>query len=297
MSKKTQSTLSGFFKPKAKDAAPPAPKKRKLEDDSPITPEQRRRMEDSRKLAMMRLEAKKKGLKPPTKLPADILTLPGTWAEVLKDQAKSGHFQRLRKLLTSEYQNKVIFPPKKFLFEAFKRCDFKDVRVVIVGQDPYHGAGQAHGLCFSVQKGTRVPPSLRNIYKELKSDSEGLFVPPKHGDLSRWADQGVLLLNTVLTVRQGQANSHRKKGWEEFTDAVIRAISEKKEGVVFLCWGRPAEAKTRLVLRRKHCVLTSSHPSPLGATKTAKPFIGCRHFSKANAYLKSKGKKEIDWQL
>lgn len=296
--KKRQSTLSGFFcKPKPKDAEPAASAKRKREDDSPITPAQRKRMEDSRKLSLLRREAKEKGEKPPTKLPSDILTLPGTWADVLKNQPKSGHFIRLRKLLATEYVSKTIFPPKDLLFEAFKRCDFKNVRAVIVGQDPYHGPGQAHGLCFSVQNGVRIPPSLRNIYKELKTDFDGTFVPPTHGNLSKWADQGVLLLNTVLTVRKGQANSHRKKGWEEFTDAVIRVISEKKEGVVFLVWGRPAEKKTRLVMRRKHLVLTSSHPSPLGATKTAKPFIGCRHFTKANAYLKSKGKKEIDWQL
>ncbi|HYF66956.1 MAG TPA: uracil-DNA glycosylase, partial [Ohtaekwangia sp.] len=180
--------------------------------------------------------------------------------------------------------------PGKEIFRAFDSCSFEDVKVVIIGQDPYHGPGQANGLCFSVRDGVRVPPSLQNIFKEIKLD---LGKPiPVSGDLGRWADQGVLLLNATLTVRGSSPGSHQKKGWEEFTDQIIRTISDEKEHVVFLLWGAYAQKKGEVIDRKKHLVLMSPHPSPFSADRG---FFGCKHFSKTNEYLRSKGLKEIDW--
>ena len=200
--------------------------------------------------------------------------------------------------MDNAYRTKTVFPPRADIFAAFNETPWDNVRVVVIGQDPYHGTGQAHGLCFSVRRGNRVPPSLRNIYKELATDIPG-FTKPSHGFLSEWATQGVLLLNTVLTVQKATAYSHRKKGWETFTAAALRKLAREREGLVFLCWGSGAHklADECGVSPRKHLVLKSSHPSPLGATKTKSPFIGSRCFSKANAYLKERGLKEIDWRV
>lgn len=187
---------------------------------------------------------------------------------------------------------KVIYPPDDDIFNAFKLTMPATLKVVIIGQDPYHGPNQAHGLCFSVNKGNKVPPSLRNIYKELASDIAG-FEIPVHGDLSHWAEQGVLMLNTVLTVEQGQAHSHKKRGWEVFTDNVIKHISAEFENVVFLLWGAPAQKKAQLVDTARHSILSAVHPSPLSAHRG---FFGCQHFSKTNELLSSFGKHAIDWQ-
>ena len=220
-----------------------------------------------------------------------------SWHEALAPEFAKPYFKQLDAFLTSQYRSKTVFPPEHQIFEAFRLCDLDRIKVVIIGQDPYHGRGQGHGVCFSVQRGIRPPPSLKNIYKELKSDL-GLPVP-SHGYLKKWADQGVLLLNAVLTVISGQANSHRKRGWETFTDAVIALINKKCENVVFLCWGKPAQVRAKNVSRTRHCIIESSHPSPLGATKTAKPFIGSKCFSRANDYLKKQHGADaaIDWKL
>ncbi len=191
--------------------------------------------------------------------------------------------------MKKEYLSATVYPPPKFVFHAFELCPFEKVEVVILGQDPYHGPGQAHGLSFSVPEKVRIPPSLQNIYKEIMSDVGGTI--PISGNLEHWARQGVLLLNATLTVRAHQAGSHQHKGWEEFTDAVIRTISEKKEHVVFILWGRYAREKKRLIDSSKHLILESAHPSPFSATA----FFGNKHFSKTNEYLKKWGKKEIGW--
>jgi uracil-DNA glycosylase len=188
---------------------------------------------------------------------------------------------------------KHIYPPLPQVFSALDLCPFDKVSVVIVGQDPYHGPGQAHGLCFSVVEGIQPPPSLINIFKELESDPAVDFRRPKHGSLVKWAQQGVLMLNACLTVRRGDANSHQKHGWEAFTDAVIAAVNRRRSGVVFLLWGKPAAEKCKAVDSRRHHVLTAPHPSPLSA---ARGFFGCRHFSKANALLRAAGRPPIDWQ-
>ncbi len=190
-------------------------------------------------------------------------------------------------------QGAIVFPKPSDVFNAFNLTPFNEVKVVILGQDPYHGAKQAHGLSFSVQKGVAVPPSLRNIYKELQTDIPG-FNMPSHGNLSSWAKLGVLLLNATLTVRENEPSSHQKMGWEQFTDQAIRALSEQREGLVFMLWGRHAQAKASLIDTKKHLVLMAAHPSPFSAYAG---FFGCKHFSKANAYLLSKSEKPIDWQL
>ena len=213
-----------------------------------------------------------------------------SWKNRLLDEFKKNYFENLIGFVKSEYQTQTIFPPGKEIFKAFDCCSFENVKVVILGQDPYHGINQANGLCFSVRDGIRMPPSLVNIFKEIQQD---LGKPiPKSGDLQRWADQGVLLLNATLTVRSGTPGSHQNKGWEIFTDAVIKKISDEKEHVVFLLWGAYAQKKGEVIDRNKHLVLMSAHPSPFSADRG---FFGCKHFSKANAYLKSKGLKEIDW--
>lgn len=213
-----------------------------------------------------------------------------SWKQHLAPEFERDYFKNLATFVKDEYLGeKAIYPPPKQIFHAFEMCPFDQVKVVILGQDPYHGPGQAMGLCFSVNDGVPVPPSLQNIYKEIKSD---LGKPiPATGNLDRWARQGVLLLNATLTVEAHKAGSHQKKGWEEFTDAAIKVLSAEREHLVFLLWGAYAQKKGAVIDPRKHCVLTSAHPSPLSATR----FFGCKHFSKANAYLQEHGIPEIDW--
>jgi uracil-DNA glycosylase len=213
-----------------------------------------------------------------------------SWKTLLSDEFEKPYFQQLTSFVRDEYKSQTIYPAGGDIFKAFDRCDFSDVKVVIIGQDPYHGQGQANGLCFSVGETVAMPPSLLNIFKEIRNDL-GKPIPPT-GDLERWAKQGVLLLNATLTVRAASPGSHQNKGWELFTDAVIKKISGEKEGIVFLLWGAYAQKKGEIIDRSKHLVLMSAHPSPFSADRG---FFGCRHFSKSNAYLKSKGKVEIDW--
>jgi uracil-DNA glycosylase len=213
-----------------------------------------------------------------------------SWKERLNQEFEQPYFQQLITFVRQEYKTKTVYPPGKEIFKAFDYCPFDNVRVVIIGQDPYHGPGQANGLCFSVHDGIRMPPSLLNIFKEIQNDL-GKSIPVS-GDLSRWANQGVLLLNATLTVRASEAGSHQNKGWEQFTDAVIKKISEEKEHVVFLLWGAYAQKKGEIIDRSKHLVLMSAHPSPFSADRG---FFGNKHFSQTNTYLRSKGLKEIDW--
>lgn len=213
-----------------------------------------------------------------------------SWRNRLHDQFNQPYFENLIDFVRSEYSSQIVYPPGKEIFRAFDTCSFEDVKVVIIGQDPYHGPGQANGLCFSVRDGVPMPPSLKNIFKEIKLDLGKVI--PASGDLGRWSDQGVLLLNATLTVRGSSPGSHQKKGWEEFTDQVIRTISNEKEHVVFLLWGAYAQKKGEVIDRKKHLVLMSPHPSPFSADRG---FFGCKHFSKTNEYLRSKGLKEIDW--
>ena len=214
-----------------------------------------------------------------------------SWKEVLAEEFNKEYFARLTQFVKEEYNSGTpIYPPARLIFNAFDHCPFNDVKVVILGQDPYHGAGQANGLCFSVNKGVAFPPSLMNIFKEIQSD---MGTPiPQNGDLTRWSDQGVLLLNATLTVRASQAGSHQKRGWEEFTDAAIRELAERRENIVFILWGSYAQKKGAFIDRSRHLVLTSPHPSPLSAYQG---FFGNHHFSKANEYLAQHRKKEIIW--
>ncbi|OZB61637.1 MAG: uracil-DNA glycosylase [Lysobacterales bacterium 14-68-21] len=223
----------------------------------------------------------------------DRVRLEPGWKARIGDYLERPDMQALAAFLRAEKRaGKVIYPPGPEIFAAFDHTPFDAVRVVILGQDPYHGPGQAHGLCFSVRPGVRIPPSLDNIFKEISRD---LGLPrPDHGCLTPWADRGVLLLNAVLTVEQGLAGSHQGKGWEGFTDAAIEALNRDREGLVFLLWGSYAQRKGRLIDSRRHCVLTSVHPSPLSAHRG---FIGCGHFSKANAWLERHGQAPIDWSL
>lgn len=214
------------------------------------------------------------------------------WKTVLMDQFQSPYFLTLKEFLVEEKKNYTLYPPGRLIFNAFQLTPFDRVKVVILGQDPYHGKGQAHGLCFSVPRGIPKPPSLVNIFKELKEDI-GMTIPD-HGNLENWADQGVLLINATLTVRDGQAGSHQKRGWESFTNRVIEVVSQEKNGVVFLLWGRFAQAKETLIDGSKHLILKSAHPSPLSAHNG---FFGCRHFSRTNDYLEKQGKPGIDWTL
>lgn len=218
-----------------------------------------------------------------------------SWFEVLKDEIQKPYIQSLKGFLDKEWSSGVtIFPPKELIFNAFRNTPFESVKVVIVGQDPYHGMHQAHGLCFSVQKGIPVPPSLKNIYKEMEQD---LGIPPaSHGCLESWAKQGVLMLNATLTVRAGQPKSHYGQGWEMFTDAVIQKLCDREDPIVFILWGRSAKEKCENILnirRHPHAVLTAAHPSPFSATQ----FFGCRHFSQTNAALEKWGKSPIDWKV
>ncbi len=213
-----------------------------------------------------------------------------SWKELLKDEFEKDYFKTLANFVRQEYKTKTIYPPGKDIFKAFDLCPVDNVKVIIIGQDPYHGKGQAHGLCFSVKDGIKIPPSLRNIYKELNDDT-GKSIP-ETGNIEHWAKQGVLMLNATLTVRAGQAGSHQGKGWETFTDAVIKKISEKKSNLVFILWGAYAQKKGQVINPEKHYILKSAHPSPFSAHNG---FFGNRHFSKTNKFLKSKGFEEIKW--
>lgn len=213
-----------------------------------------------------------------------------SWKSRLAGEFEKTYFTQLIDFVKTEYQTQTIYPPGKEIFKAFDACAFDEIKVVIIGQDPYHGPGQANGLCFSVHDGIRMPPSLVNIFKEIKQDL-GKPIPPS-GDLERWAKQGVLLLNATLTVRASTAGSHQNKGWETFTDAVIKKVSDEKTNVVFMLWGAYAQKKGEVIDRSKHLVLMSAHPSPFSADRG---FFGNKHFSKANEYLKSKGIGEIEW--
>ena len=213
-----------------------------------------------------------------------------SWQRALAPEFQEDYFKKLKSFLVEEKKKGVVYPPGKLIFEAFNRTPIDKVKVVIIGQDPYHGPNQAHGLCFSVADGVKIPPSLRNIYKELISDIG--IEAPNNGNLSSWADQGVLLLNATLTVRAHEAGSHQKKGWEQFTDQAIQKVSEHCENVVFLLWGAFAQKKSALIDNNKHHILKSVHPSPLSAHRG---FLGCKHFSMTNEYLIAQGKKPIDW--
>lgn len=213
-----------------------------------------------------------------------------SWKGKIGKEFEKDYFVQLVQFVRNEYASQTVYPPGKEIFRAFDCCSFEDVKVVIIGQDPYHGEGQANGLCFSVRDGVRQPPSLQNIFKEIRSD---LGKPiPASGDLERWARQGVLLLNATLTVRSSSPGSHQNKGWEIFTDAAIKIISDEKSNVVFLLWGAYAQRKGEVIDRSRHLVLMSAHPSPFSADRG---FFGSKHFSKSNEYLRSKGLKEIDW--
>lgn len=217
-----------------------------------------------------------------------------TWADVINNEKQQTYFKQAVEFVDQERQlGKTVFPPEQDVFNAFEATEISATKVVIIGQDPYHGPNQAHGLCFSVLPGVKTPPSLANMYKELAQDIEG-FVIPEHGYLQDWAQQGVLLLNTVLTVEQGKAHSHAKCGWETFTDKVIEVINQHQHDVVFLLWGAHAQKKGRFIDREKHHVLTAPHPSPLSAHRG---FFGCQHFSKTNQILRTLNKDVIDWCL
>jgi uracil-DNA glycosylase len=215
-----------------------------------------------------------------------------SWKSALWQEFQSEYFAQLKDFLKKEKSIYRVYPPGPQIFNAFNRTPLDKVKVVILGQDPYHGGGQAHGLCFSVPKGVKPPPSLVNIFKEIHTDT-GLPIPT-HGNLESWADQGVMLLNATLTVRATFAGSHQNKGWEKFTDRVIQTVSEHCENVVFLLWGKYAQAKETLIDARKHLVLKAAHPSPLSAYNG---FFGCKHFSKSNDFLRKKGVKEVDWKI
>ena len=215
-----------------------------------------------------------------------------SWQHFLVDEIQQPYFKELMLEVDNEYQNHICFPPKELLFAAFDHCPFEDLKVVIIGQDPYHGVGEASGLCFSVNDGVRIPPSLRNIFRELNDDLGTLFLPTS-GNLEHWEKQGILLLNASLSVRKDSPNSHKHLKWNLFTDAVIQKISDEKEHIVFLLWGSFAQKKGAKINRTKHLVLESGHPSPMSANQGK--WFGNQHFSQTNTYLKSKGKTEIDW--
>ncbi len=221
-----------------------------------------------------------------------MVNIGNEWDKLLAEEFRKEYYLRLREFLKAEYSSRNIFPPMNDIFNALRYTSYSDVRAVILGQDPYHGMGQAHGLCFSVKKGVQPPPSLQNIFKELNADLG--IAPPNHGELTEWTKSGVLLLNTALTVREGQANSHRGQGWEILTDRVIELLNEREAPIVFLLWGGNARAKAKLITNRQHLVLQCAHPSPLSAYNG---FFGCRHFSKCNEFLTAHGMSPIDWRL
>lgn len=218
--------------------------------------------------------------------------LKNDWANFLNDEFKKEYYLKLREFLKREYAMQTIYPDMYDIYNALHYTSYENTKVVILGQDPYHGPNQAHGLSFSVQKGVAIPPSLQNIYRELQDDLG--FAPPSHGYLKKWADEGVLLLNTVLTVRERQPASHRGQGWEQFTDKVIQTVNEKTEPVVFILWGRHAQAKEALLTNDRHLVIKSPHPSPFSANRG---FFGSRPFSRANAFLQANGRTPIDWEI
>lgn len=219
------------------------------------------------------------------------VTIEESWKQILADEFSSLYFKNLAAFVRSAYAKGVVYPPGKYIFEAFNRTPFDKVKVVILGQDPYHEPNQAHGLCFSVQKGVRLPPSLMNIYKELEDEFGTKFLD-RDGDLSHWADQGVLLLNATLTVAAGNAGSHQGRGWEMFTDAVVAKLAEQRTNLVFMLWGSYARRKGAVIDRKKHLVLECAHPSPLSVYRG---FFGCGHFKKANEYLEANGLPAIKW--
>jgi len=217
-----------------------------------------------------------------------------SWQQILEEEFDKDYMINLRSFLQIRLkEGHTIFPPKSLIFNAFNHTPFEKVKVVIIGQDPYHGANQAHGLAFSVQKGVKLPPSLKNIFNELQSEYTD-FKYPDHGDLSQWADQGVLLLNATLTVEESNPGSHQNRGWEIFTNKVIQLLSEKRSGIIFLLWGKYAQAKSNLINKEKHIVLTAAHPSPFSAHNG---FFGCNHFIKTNEILFQNGQKAINWQI
>jgi len=220
------------------------------------------------------------------------IKIDGSWLKHLQEEFNSQYFKELKIFLLNEKKRYKILPPGKEIFTAFNHTPFDKVKVIIIGQDPYHNLGQAHGLSFSVKKGVKIPPSLRNIYKELQNDLG--FPIPLHGELTQWADEGVLLLNAILTVRAHQAASHRNKGWENFTNAAIKALSKERENLVFILWGNFAQQKIELIDSSKHCIIKSVHPSPMAASRG---FFGSKPFSKTNTYLTSKGIPKINWQI
>ncbi len=221
-----------------------------------------------------------------------MVNIGNEWDELLKGEFEKEYYLKLRAFLAREYYTRKIYPDMYDIFNSLKYTSYSDVKAVIIGQDPYHGAGQAHGLCFSVQKGVPIPPSLQNIYKELEAD---LGIPPAtHGYLKKWADNGVLMMNTVLTVREGLANSHRGMGWEIFTDRVIELLNQREKPIVFLLWGGNAKQKKALITNPNHLILQAAHPSPLSAYNG---FFGCRHFSKTNIFLQEHGMTPIDWRI
>ncbi len=221
-----------------------------------------------------------------------MVNIGNAWDELLAEEFKKDYYLKLREFLKYEYSHYTVYPDMHDIFNSMRYADYDNLKVVIIGQDPYHEPNQAHGLAFSVKKGNPIPPSLKNIYKEIHDDLG--ITEPNHGELTSWAKQGVLLLNNALTVRRGQANSHRGKGWEQLTDAVISKVNQKDSPVVYLLWGANAREKTRLINNPKHLVLTAAHPSPLSAFNG---FFGCRHFSKCNDFLQKNGVEPINWLL
>lgn len=220
------------------------------------------------------------------------LKLKNDWKELLKDEMNKAYYLKLMKFLEEEYKTKTIYPEKEDIFNALDSTSYKETKVVILGQDPYHGPNQSHGMAFSVKPGVRVPPSLQNIYKELKNDLG--YKIPNHGYLKKWSDQGVLLLNTSFTVRAGQANSHNKVGWEIFTDKIMEILNKSKDPIVFIFWGNKAIKKEKLIRNPKHHIIKSYHPSPLSASRG---FFGTKPFSRTNKFLKSVGRDAIDWEI
>mgnify|MGYP002594733098 CR=1 FL=1 len=214
------------------------------------------------------------------------------WKELFEQEEKKEYYQKLMQFLDEEYAHKTIYPPREDLFTCFEACSYQDVKVVMLGQDPYHRPQQAHGLCFSVRKEVKLPPSLKNMYKELKSDLD--IDAPSHGYLMDWAEQGVFMMNAVMSVEKGKAGSHRKKGWEQFSDRVIEVLNAQSQGIVFILWGNWAIQKTKLITNPQHRIITSPHPSPLSAYQG---FFGSRPFSKTNEYLKEMGRTPIDWRI
>eukprot|EP00058_Branchiostoma_floridae_P023471 XP_002608961.1 hypothetical protein BRAFLDRAFT_287104 [Branchiostoma floridae] len=296
-----QKKISSFFSPQQAKKRPTdgeqggtspdgkaTPVKKLKADDSPtspptnngLSPEQRARMEEKKKEAQVKLANRN--------YPAEMGE---TWRRALDQQFSKPYWLKLMSFVQSERASRTVYPPANQVFTWTQMCTIQEVKVVILGQDPYHGPGQAHGLCFSVQRPVPPPPSLVNMYKELQKDVEG-FEIPKHGDLTGWAKQGVLLLNAVLTVRKQEANSHKGKGWEEFTDAVITWLNKNGDGIVFMLWGSYAQKKGSCINKKKHHVLKAPHPSPLSAHRG---FLGCGHFSKTNELLTSAGKTPINW--